>query len=266
MLTKTKSETRTTSKDLSQQILEHIKRLAEETDAARMSEAMLDYLKMTAKFHNYSPQNIWLILFARPDASQVAGFHKWKGMGRFVKKGEKGIPILAPLLVKENKQDKEATKLIGFKVVYVFDVSQTEGEPLPETPQWKSLARDEELSEKLLIFAAQKGIAVSVEKLPWEIQGVSKGGRITLSPQAGTKTLVHELAHELLHYEKNEIFNSQISELEAESVAYVVCSHFGLPDLASPNYVALHGADSSMILEHLERIRKAAAEIILGIE
>lgn len=95
-----------------------------------------------------------------------------------------------------------------------------------------------------------------------DIQGVSTGGAILVSPEAGTKTLIHDIAHELLHQVKDAPTGSTIQELEAESVAYVVAKHFGLDGLSSPNYTALHGATAEMILEHMERIRKSATEII----
>ena len=252
------------SKDLKVKITQHIQELAEATDAARMSEEMLSYLDMCAKFHKYSPQNVWLILMTSPQATMVAGFKKWRTMGRYVCKGEKGIPILAPILVKVN--DDEDEKLVGFKVVYVFDVSQTEGEPLPEPPDWKSPEQNALLSERLIKFAESKGIKVTVKELTGDIQGMSTGGVILVSPQAGTKTLIHEIAHELMHQGSDRLQDKAILELEAESVAYVVAKHFDIEGLASPNYVALHGVDAEMILAHLESIRRTAKDIIYAVE
>ena len=261
------TKNRYSAQELSEKITDHIHELAKATDVARMSEAMLDYLDMCAKFHKYSPNNVWLILMAKPGATKVAGFHMWKSMGRSVRKGEKGIPILAPIVVKQDKdagEDKE--KLVGFKVVYVFDISQTEGEPIPEPPDWKSPEQNVLLSEHLIRFAESKGINVAVKELAGEIQGVSSGGAILLSPNAGTKTLIHEIAHELMHQDDDRPKNKTILELEAESVAYVVGKHFGLEGLASPNYVALHGADAEMILAHLESIRITAKGIITNVD
>lgn len=116
------------STELQKKIQSHLEELAQATDVARKSKEMLRYLDFVSKFHQYSPANIWLILLAKPDASQVAGFHKWKSMGRFVRTGEQGLPILAPILIKQEDEDGlEKQMLIGFKVVYVFDVTQTEG-------------------------------------------------------------------------------------------------------------------------------------------
>jgi hypothetical protein len=257
---------RISSSDLKTRITEHIQELAEATDVARVSEEMLQYLDMCARFHRYSPQNVWLILMACPHATMVAGFKKWLGMERHVKKGERGIPILAPIFKKvEDEEDEEIDKLVGFKVVYVFDVSQTDGDPLPEPPDWKSPEKNVELTKLLMNFVQSKDIIVEVKDLPGDIQGASCGGKIILDPEAGTKTLIHEIAHEMLHQVKDAPTDSTIRELEAESVAYVVAKHFGLDGLSSPNYTALHGATAEMILEHMERIRKSATEIINGI-
>jgi hypothetical protein len=198
-----------------------------------------------------------------PNASMVAGFKKWQSMGRFVRKGELGIPILAPIFKKvDDDEGEEVEKLIGFKVVYVFDITQTDGDPLSEPPDWKSPEKNAELAKLLMDFARSKYIIVEVEDLPGEIQGVSSGGKIILDPEAGTKTLIHEIAHEMLHQVEDSPKDKTIRELEAESVAYVVAKHFGLEGLSSPNYTALHGATAEMILEHMERIRKSATEII----
>ena len=263
------TRTRISSSDLKIMITERIQELADATDAARVSEEIMQYLDMCAKFHRYSPSNVWLILLAKPEASLVAGFKKWRTMGRYVRKGERGIPILAPILIKnDNDEGAEMEKLFGFKVVYVFDVSQTEGKLLPEPPDWKSPEQNAVLTELLIKFAEIKGINVTVKELSGDIQGVSTGGAILVSPNAGTKTLIHEIAHELMHQNDDRPKDETILELEAESVAYVVAKHFGLDGLSSPNYNALHGATAEMILEHMERIRKSATEIItcIGIE
>jgi len=269
MLTKTETTyaPRFTSADLANSITEKIQELAKATDAARMSEEMLNYLEVYSKFHQYSIYNIFCIMMANPQATEVAGFNRWKSMGRYVKKGEKGIPILAPILFNEDPDDPDSEKILrGFKVVYVYDISQTDGEPLPEPPNWKSPEKNKELEEKLIQFANQRGIQVHFLKLGGETQGVSKGGEIEIDPSAGTKTLIHEIAHELMHRDENRIIDSSLRELEAESVSYVVSKYFGLNITSSPNYCALQGVDSEMIMGHLERIRKTSIEIIKELE
>jgi hypothetical protein len=263
----TSIQSNNTSSDLKARITERIQELAQATDTARVSQEMQHYLDMCASFHQYSPCNVWLILMSRPSASYVAGFKKWLSMGRYVRKGEHGIPILAPIITTiSNEKAEEEQRLVGFKVVYVFDVSQTDGEPLVEPPDWKSPEKNAELQDKLFQFAQGKGIQVQFKSIGKDIQGVSLGGKVILDPQAGTKTLIHEIAHELLHHVKNVLTDSTYRELEAESVAYVVARHFGMNGLSSPNYNALHGATADLILKHLEGIRNTAAEIINAIE
>jgi N-terminal domain of anti-restriction factor ArdC len=257
-----------TSNDLRAKINRCIEELAEATDIARMSEEMQRYLDTCAKFHKYSMFNVIQILMTKPDATAVAGFKKWQCLGRYVRKGEHGIPILAPIFSKVTDEDgKEVERLIGFKVVFVFDVCQTEGAPLPEPPNWKSPEKNLELQERLMRFAESKGISVKIKHFGRDIQGVSIGGKIVLDPEAGTKTLIHEIAHEMLH-QCAESFqtNSVVRELEAEGIAYVVAKHFGLNSLASPNYIALHGVTAELIMEHLERIRTTATMIIQALE
>lgn len=261
---KTKMIPRFTTLMLEQQLQKDIQELALATDAARLSDQMQDYLDMCARFHHYSFCNVWMILSALPDATRVAGYRTWKSLGRYVRKGENGIPILAPILIK--KTDQEDEELVRFKVVYVFDISQTEGEVLVEPPDWKSKERDGELTRRLKVFSEGYGIRVSEEELVGDTQGVSKGGEIVLARAAGTKTLIHELAHELMHHGGGERISRRLEELEAESVAYVVSKHFGLGGLASPNYTALHGASGKDVLAHMDRIQKVAGKIIKEVE
>jgi hypothetical protein len=263
----TQKQSNNTSSDLKARITERIQELAQATDMARVSQEMQHYLDMCASFHQYSPCNVWLILMSQPTASYVAGFKKWQSMGRYVCKGEHGIPILAPIITTiTNEKGEEEQRLVGFKVVYVFDVSQTAGEPLPNPPDWKSPEKNAELHEKLILFAQSKGIQVQIKSIGKDIQGVSLGGKVILDPEAGTKTLIHEIAHEMLHHVEHVLSDRTYCELEAESVAYVVAKHFGMNGLSSPNYNALHGATAELILDHLERIRNTATEIIKAIE
>jgi len=263
----TQIEVKSKSSELKDKITAHIEELAKATDAARLSEQMVEYLEMAAKFHQYSAFNIWLILMARPDATCVAGFHRWKEMRRWVLKGEKGIPILAPVFTKTiNDEGVEEQELAGFITVYVFDIQQTDGKPLPEPPDWTSPEMDAVLQERLIQFANSRGIKVKTQSLPNKTQGVSLGGLILLSPFAGTKTLIHELAHELLHQREDAPKEKPIRELEAEAIAFVTGKHFRLNELSSPNYLALHGATGEMLMAHIERVRATGMEIITAIE
>ncbi len=251
-----------TSNDLQQKIQGYLEVLALETDQARKSEEMQRYLDFVAKFHQYSPSNIFLIMLTRPDATHVAGYQAWKKMGRFVRKGEKGIPIFAPMVHKEDPDKEDSPKVLsGFRVVYVFDVSQTDGDPLPPMPDWKSPEKNAELNEKLIRFAESRGITITFKELHGETQGVSKGGAIEISPNAGTKTLIHEIAHELMHQCENNL-DREVCELEAESVAYIVSRYFGINHLNSATYIALYELSSKDFKESCERIQKNVQTII----
>ncbi len=115
---------------------------------------------------------------------------------------------------------------------------------------------------RLIQFAHDQGIQIEEKHLGHDIQGISMGGKIVLDPEASTKTIIHEIAHEMLHHVKDVLLDSTIRELEAEGVAYVVGKYFGLNGLSSPNYVALHGATAELIMKHMERIRNISAVII----
>ena len=259
----TSVNTKYSASELNKKIEQHLEELAKATDKARTSEEMLRYLDFCAKFHQYSLSNVWLILFANPNATHVAGFNAWKKLGRYVMRGETGIPILAPHFWKEEDSEGNDIERIGFHVAYVFDVSQTDGETLPEQPNWKSPEKNQELQTKLMNFAETNGIKVTIEAIDGDTQGVSMGGSIVLSPEAGTKTLIHEIAHELLHQvEENQLSRAE-KEMEAESVAYVVCRYFGFSNLSCPNYLALHGLKSETFMAHFHRVSSLANKLII---
>jgi hypothetical protein len=258
-----------TQQQLTQTITSYVDELAALTDAARISTTMQAYLDTCSRFHNYSWHNTLLILLARPQATQVAGYRRWLTLKRHVSKGEHGIAILAPIFLRRGADDTDGETFLRFKVVYVFDIAQTEGEPLPAPPDWTSPDKNDELQAKLLRFAAEAGIAVTVKALAGSTQGYSQGGSIVLSPEAGTKTLIHELAHELLHQGEAKAERPRTREAleaEAEAVAYVVGRHFGLASLGSPNYLALWHADSAVLRGHLERIVQGSRRLITAVE
>ena len=161
-----------------------IEQLANETDAARQSELFRNYLKTSAAFWDYSWHNQMLIWRQKPDARFVGGFNTWLKCGRFVRKGEKGISILAPMFFRDKRQAKdgsdEETRRIWFKVVYVFDISQTDGTPLPELPTKSVGERGEDMLGRLLRFAESRGITVRfVEKCKLNgAAGTSHGNEI----------------------------------------------------------------------------------------
>lgn len=268
------------------------------------SEKYMSWLRTMSKFHDYSLNNTLLIAFQRPDATLVAGYTAWqKQFGRQVQKGEKAIKILAPAPYKEKvemekidpitrtpildadgkpvREVQEVTKP-AFKVVSVFDVSQTEGREIP------SLGVDElsgDVREYEMFFEALKRSC----PVPMEfenIEGSAKGYyhqmeqriaiREGMSQVQTIKTAIHEMAHQRLHAvdpldEKSEIIKRTRSskEVEAESVAYTVCQHYGIETSDySFAYVAgwSHGKETPELKASLNTIRKTANEMITEID
>jgi hypothetical protein len=267
--TKTEYKPRFNANDLKADLAKHVEELSKKVDEARATEEFAKYLDVVAKFHHYSPFNIWNIILTFPNATYVAGYERWKKLKRNVKKGEKGIPILAPIIVHNDGADsKSDSKVVGFRVVYVYDVSQTEGEPLPPPPDWKSLEKNELLQSKLTAFANSLGINVEVKEQKENVMGVSQNGGkiIEISPEAGVKTLIHEIAHSILHFGEKLVLTKAEKELEAEAVAYVVSKHFGIEGLNCPNYLALYDVKSGDIMAHFSAINMAATKIIEAVE
>ena len=185
-------------------IAENVKHLIEQLEQGK-SEALTAYLTAMARFHNYSFGNILSIAHHRPDATHVAGIRTWNEFGRFVKKGQKGIPILAPMIGTKRQRDEQPVEqsdkprplLIGFRIVYVFDIAQTDGKELPEPATVSGEVGTHH--DRLFEFVQQQGIELEYNERIAPAQGVSYGGRIVLLP-GQTKaeefsTLVHELAH-----------------------------------------------------------------------
>jgi len=256
-------ETQTNAHDLQANIKGYLEELARDTDLAHKSESIQRYLEFAAKFHRYSPTNIMLILLEKPDATHVMGFNSWKKLNRFVKRGERGIAIFAPLIRNENSDNENPLKVLsGFRLVYVFDVSQTDGESLPPVPNWKSPEKNNQLNEKLTAFAQSRGVVVTFKNLSGDIQGISKGKAIEVDNHAGTKTLIHEIAHELMHRGDDCPGNQAIRELQAEATAFVVAKHFGLQGLNSSNYLALFNVNSADLFQYIVDIQKTASTII----
>jgi len=170
------------------------------------SETMTQYLVAMARFHRYSFANLLAIFRARPDATHVAGIRTWNELGRFVQKGEKGIPILAPIIRhrrrKGDESDENATEqrqrvVAGWHMVYVFDVLQTHGRALPEPT--KISGEVGTYLDRLIEFVRRQGIELEYNERIAPALGVSYGGKIALLPgqsKAETfNTLVHELGH-----------------------------------------------------------------------
>jgi hypothetical protein len=243
------------------------------------SDQLQDFLSTMAKFHRYSLGTLLLIMAQSPDATHVAGFHAWKSLGRFVKAGEKGIAILAPMLLKVDgqestnertaSQDDSEERRLRFRVAYVFDVSQTDGEPLPEFA--KAAGDPGDYAERLKGLVRQLSIELEYSDQLGGALGVSKGGAIVLKeglePAQEFTTLVHELAHEILHHNEDRAGTTKKSrELQAEAVAYVVAQAIGLDTgTASTDYIQLYHGDKDLLSQSLNAVRKASSIILEAI-
>lgn len=261
------------------------------------SENYIQYLKTMSKFHQYSLNNIILINMQRPGATMVAGYNAWKKHHeRNVIKGEKGIRILAPspyktkrlvaktdpltrkaILDKDGKPIMEEKEVIvpAYKVVSVFDVSQTEGKELP------TLGVDEltgEVEKYETFFEALNRscpVPINFEAIDTGAKGYFSHQNNAIAINLGmsqlqtVKTTVHEMAHQKLHSDPSIKQSRSSKEVEAESVAYVVCQHYGLDTSEySFAYVAgwSEGKETPELKESLDIIRKAASEMITDID
>ena len=239
------------------------------------SETLRRYLDVLARFHDYSFHNTLLIVVQRPDATHVAGFQTWKKLGRHVRKSEHGIAVLAPMIGSRKESEEVATGqdelapkvLYGFKVVYVFDVSQTEGEPLPEFA--RVTGNPGEWLSRLEQAVREHGIELDYRPLPKGIKGASQHGRIVVRHDLDCSerfaVLAHELAHELVHQRtgRTDQVSQTVRETEAEAVAYTVCRALGVDSTTrSSDYIQLYRGDAATLAESLEVIQQAAAELI----
>ena len=269
------------------------------------SERYKEYLRVMSKFHNYSFNNTLLIAMQKPDASLIAGFSAWKNnFGRNVMKGQKGIKILAPSPFKIKKEmekiDPQTQKVIigkdgkpvteekeitipAFKVVSVFDVSQTEGKEIPDIAVNMLTGDVEHYKDVFAALEKTSPVPVAFEKIEGGAHGYYhlEDKRIALdegmSELQTLKTLIHEIAHAKLH---DIDLNAPLEDLEnrpdrrtrevqAESIAYTVCQHYGLDTSDySFGYVAgwSAGRELAELKSSLETIRSTAAEIINSID
>ncbi|ELZ43745.1 LtrC-like protein [Halorubrum californiense DSM 19288] len=266
--------------------------LVEAVDEARASKQFQRWLDVQSRFHDYSHRNTLLITLQCPDATKVAGYRTWqREFNRHVTEGESAIWIWAPLISPQCPEcgnspsyhaDSDCTYdetpseewdegVVGFKPVPVFDVSQTEGEPLPELAT-AATGDGDALWAALRAAASDLNVTVEVifpDRWPHgEAAGVCRHGespRIQVretDTAAMAGTLIHEYAHALLHA-SGETADKRARELEAEAVAYVVGRHFGLEMDGSARYLAAWADDDSeQLLERCERIRETSRAVI----
>ena len=253
--------------------------LEEGVAALRDSEEFRRYLDVAARFHSYSWGNQLLIGLQRPDASRVAGYRAWQGMGRQVLKGEKAIKILAPTFFRKacncaGDCECRATEAVRFRSVSVFDIAQTDGDALPEivtllsgdglglTPALETLARAEGLTVDRDPANTQNGANGWYSRdrsLIWVRPDVDDA-------QAG-KTLAHELAHHFAEHTINGHCREE-GEIIAESAAYIVLNHYGIDaGEYTFGYLASWSSDNPKLFrEKLAEIQKASATIIDRLE
>ena len=240
------------------------------------SEGWREALTFRRRFHAYSFFNTCLILAQKPDATLVAGYRTWQKSNRFVCKGEKAIRILAPML-RRDPDDPDEKVLVGFKSVPVFDVSQTDGEPLPkreppkqleDTP--KDLGKVKDFAERLTRFCETQGATVRFGFEHPSALGVWRPTqreiaiRGDLSATQSLKTLVHEAAHMLLHTGADE---RRSAELEAESAAYLVCHAVGIDSSSySFHYLATWTDSLEALVQAGERASQAANTILNALQ
>jgi len=236
------------------------------------SETLRKYLAAMARFRQYSWHNVAMIFSQRPDATRVAGFHTWKQLGRNVKKGAKGIMILAPILLRKSKEEvaeeEQSRTALGFRVVYVFDQVDTEGESLCEL----STAQGDPsgYTDKLKQFVTGRGIQLEYSDAIFPAQGQCSPGKIILLPgQSAAEefcTLAHEAGHSLLHMQEHRAETTKrVRETEAEAVAFVVCEAIGLTATNSVDYIQLYSGDKDTLTESLEHVQRASSEILTAI-
>lgn len=240
------------------------------------SDKYIEYLRFMSKFTSYSFNNTMLIFLQKPDASLVAGYKSWQQKGRQVRKGEKGITILAPCPHKKEVEtedgEKQTISWTSFRAVSVFDVSQTDGEELPTGCVTKLTGEVEGFTELIEKLESVSPVSVSYENIKGTANGYysHKEQRIVIqegmSQQQTVKTLVHEISHAILHSEEGEAKDADRNtrEVQAESVAYTVCSMLGL-DTSDYSFGYVAGWSSTREIkelnESMEVIRKTAKDI-----
>lgn len=240
------------------------------------SKNFQNYLRTMTRFHHYSANNSLLIWLQKPDATYVAGFARWANdFKRYVKKGEKGIRIIVPILQKrQNSSEDEDMRnldfLRGFRCSYVFDVSQTEGKDFPTFSVPSLQGENEDHLWFIQTLTNISLIPVFFQHIDGEAKGYYDPNEkcIVVSKDCSkfqqAKTLVHEIAHSILHSKKEDLIGINC-EIEAESVAYCVCSYFGMDtsEYSFP-YIAGWSKDKTTneLCASLERIRKTSTQLI----
>lgn len=243
------------------------------------SDQYKEYLDFMSKFYNYSTNNILLIMMQKPEASLIAGYKSWQTkFKRQVRKGEKGITILAPCPHKAIKQDENGeekeVRWTSFRAVKVFDISQTDGEAIPTG--CSDMLTGSVDNYDLLIAGLSKisPVDIAFEKIDCSANGfyntaekkivVDQG----MSEQQTVKTMIHEISHAILHdrdHGSEKEVDRQTMEIQAESIAYTVCQVIGIDASDySFGYVAGWGSGKEVkeLTASMEVIRNTAKDIV----
>ncbi|MBX0305759.1 ArdC-like ssDNA-binding domain-containing protein [Haloarcula salinisoli] len=292
----------TRADEMREQLEAWVEDLAKLTDEAQASKQFQQWLDVQSKFHDYSARNTLLIKLQCPEATKVAGYNTWKDeFDRQVQAGEEAIWIWAPIITDkcpecgnspsyhertdcefdETEPEEWSRGLVGFRPTSVFDISQTEGEPLPEL-ETEAYGQTDGLVEALLEVTDVIGVDARIVP-PGEWTHGSASGVCERRSPTTTKpvvevvdrenradlasTLIHEFAHALLHFDCDDEKERSRREVEAEAVAYIVSRHFGLDADNAAFYLAAWDGDApETVRDRLDRISKTAAEVIDAVE
>jgi hypothetical protein len=263
--------TRATDTSREERMQEVLATLEHGIESILTSDGYKQYLQTASRFHGYSFGNAILVMLQRPDATRVAGFQTWKSLGRFVKKGEKGIRIMVPYKAKIEQEDDDPLYVVrGFGVGYVWDVSQTEGTPLPEPPAMKDPAGEHadagRITLQLTRFATESGVTIvrdftGNQRGYWHPARREIGIRADLTGISEAKTTCHEVAHFLA--EHRVMVDRADAEDVAESAAYVTLMHHGIDTSEySFGYVAGWAKDMAVFRRNLSEVQKISHQMI----
>jgi hypothetical protein len=255
---------------------ELLQRLNEQVEALRGSEGWQSWLRTAARFRTYSVFNQLLILSQRPEATQVAGFGTWKSLGRHVKKGEKGIGILAPIVRTVLDDDEQKQVVSGFRTAYVWDISQTDGEDLPSLAMPDVVVPDDTLHQRLLDVAETEGFRVVMAPTTgkdirgwWDPSAKTITVIDSYTKASQARTLLHELAHAFDPEAVPGFRDRPEREQVAESAAYLVGVMLGIDmEEASTYYVTAWrreaddlGRIAAKVLRVAERLEQAIVAV-----
>lgn len=255
------------STELKKSFDDAINSLVDAIESEEVTQELRDFYKQASRFTKYSLSNQLLIMRQDPKATQVAGYKAWMTkFSRYVMKGETGIRILAPHMYKAKDDDGKVSEHVGFHTTTVFDVKQTDGEPLLD-PTCVAGDNGAELYATLVAYNETIGMTVSIEDLG-DIDGICRkdsiGIRSRLSTQSKVGVLIHETAHKLCGHHGSDTPKA-IKEYEAETVSYIVCERFGIENKA-PQYLKNWGMTRDNIKDSLKIVSTIASKIINAID